>query len=100
MKKWMKITRTILLIALFLLIIQAFETWGLIGILIFLVSFVAYKFWVQRELLMVGLRDTETRIWGRPLDKELWDKKEMKNTKLKFVWRKKKNAKLEKGNNK
>ena len=38
---------------------------------------------------MMQMRLIESRIWGRPLDRKCWDKGEFKNTKVKFVWKKK-----------
>ena len=38
---------------------------------------------------MMGVRDFETQIWGKPLDKKMWEKGELRNIKVKFVWRKK-----------
>ena len=87
---WKKKLKQVLFIVGLLFTLYMFESWGLWGILIFLLVMVCYRFYTQRELFMVTLRDAELRIFGRPLDKKLWDKGEMKNTKFKFVWRKKK----------
>ena len=40
---------------------------------------------------MTSIRYVESMIWGKPLDKDMWSDKEFSNTKVKFVWRKKKN---------
>lgn len=86
MRPWIK--QTISVVAI-LTVVAMFEWWGFWGIIIFLVSFVAYRLYVKRVDLLIGIRDIEARVWGKPLDKDLWDKKEMKNTKVKVGWRKK-----------
>lgn len=83
--------KTLLYIAALFIVIGMFEWWGFWGALVFIIVMIAYKLYTQRESFLVALRDTETRIWGKPLEKEIWDKNEMKNTKLKFVWRKDRN---------
>jgi hypothetical protein len=42
----------------------------------------------SRQNIKVGMQNIETRIWGKPLEKDFWNKGEMKNTKVKFVWKK------------
>ena len=32
------------------------------------------------------MRQVEVTIFGKPLDKDMWDKGEMKNTKIEIVW--------------
>ena len=35
------------------------------------------------------MESIETQIWKKPLDKKFWKDDELKNTKVKFVWKKK-----------
>lgn len=83
-----KIKFIIYLVAFFI-VISFFETYGVIGIIIFILAVFGWKLWKMRDSFMVALRSTEIAVWGKPLDKDCWDKKEMKNTKVKVVWGKK-----------
>lgn len=67
------------------------EMWGVVGIIIFMLVWIGYRFYTRRDSFMVMLRGTETAIFQKPLDKDMWDKGEMKNTKVKIIWGKKKN---------
>lgn len=88
--------KNIITIAIILIAVAFFEWWGFWGLVIFFFTFLIYRFYSRRDLFMVFLRDVETRIFGRALDKDNWDKGEVKNTKFKFVWGK--NARKKKTN--
>lgn len=85
-------TKYIIIIAaiIFLATIMENNPWGWVGIILLLLAWPVYRLILNRQSLMIGLRGLESTIWGKPLDKDLWDKGEMKRTKVKFVWRKKK----------
>ena len=44
---------------------------------------------MMRDTFKMMLNYVETLIWGKPLTKEYWKKGELKDTKVKFVWKKK-----------
>ena len=46
----------------------------------------------------VIIRNIESMIWGKPLDKDMWDKGEFKKKKIKFKFKKKKKQKKAKTN--
>ena len=51
-----------------------------------------WRMWKMRDMFMTQMRYLESIIWGKPLDKEMWDKGEFKNRpkrKVKIVWKKK-----------
>lgn len=48
-------------------------------------------------MFLQTLKTIEGMIWGKPLDKDMWNKGELKHTKVKIKWRrKKKNATIDK----
>ena len=73
-------------ILFFIVLIYFLEGWGWIGLIVFILGIVAMRSWKQRGFLKLMMRQVEMIIWGKPLDKDMWNKKEMKNTKLKIVW--------------
>jgi len=73
-------------IIFFIILIYFLEGWGLLGILIFILGIVAMRAWKQKDFLKSIMQQVEMIIWKKPLDKDMWDKGEMKNTKLKVVW--------------
>jgi len=82
-KKIGKIGGTIIF---FIVLIYFLEGWGILGLLIFILGIVAMRCWKQKGFLKHMMRQAEMIIWGKPLDKDMWEKGEMKNTKLKIVW--------------
>lgn len=83
------------------LIIWLYSTFGGMGLLYFagvVVIILLVRGWKYRQIYVQSLREMEEHIFGKPLDKSQWDKGELKNTKVKVVWRKNKNGK-EKRNN-
>jgi len=82
-KKALKFIGTIIF---FMILIYFLEGWGWIGLVVFILGIVLMRCWNQREFLKHMMRQVEMIIFGKPLDKDMWDKKEMKNTKVKIVW--------------
>ena len=84
--KTKKIGKFMSFIVVALILIYFLEGWGWIGVLIFILTIAGLRAWKLRANLKLGMKQVEMMIWGKPLDKELWDKKEMRNTKVKIVW--------------
>ena len=82
-KKIVKVVGTIIF---FIVLIYFLEGWGVLGLLIFILGIVAMRCWSQRGFLKHMMRQVEVTIFGKPLDKDMWDKGEMKNTKIEIVW--------------
>ena len=70
----------------FLVLIYFLEGWGWWGLIVFILGIVAMRCWRQRGFLKHMMRQIEMAIFGKPLDKYMWDKNEMKNTKVEIVW--------------
>lgn len=47
--------------------------------------FTFYKMFLARDIILLQMRGAESKIFGKPLDKEYWNKNELKNKKIKFV---------------
>jgi len=65
-----------------LLIVSAIKwlgAYGIIGFVLIVIFFGAYKIYKQRKFFMEGMREIETMIFGKSLDKKNWDKGELKN---------------------
>ena len=83
------IIKSFFTIALFVIIIKYLGGYGVIGFVLIIVFVVVYKLLKQKTQYLEAIKTIETMIWNKPLDKNLWKNKEFKNTKVKFVWRKK-----------
>jgi len=79
--------KTILGIVFFFILIMLFEGYGIIGFLIFMLGVAGYKMYVMRDMLKSGMENIETSIFGKPLDKECWEKDELKNTKIEITFK-------------
>jgi len=59
-------------------------------ILTFFIGFALWRLYLFRDNYKQTMQYIETMIWGKPLERKLWDKKELNNTKVKLVCGKKK----------
>jgi hypothetical protein len=60
-----------------------------IGLIIMFVAYRVFGTKSKREEFKLILGYAETHIWGKPLEKEYWKKGELKNTKVRIVWKRK-----------
>lgn len=78
-------------VAVFIVLITFMEgawfAWGFLGWLIIIFGLPLFRFIQNRKTLMGGLRNVESSIFGKPLDRSLWKKGELKNTKIEPYWR-------------
>ena len=82
-------TKTALTIIGMIVLIYFLEGWGILGIAIFVLSMVAIRLIKSRHQFMHSIKLMEGTIFGKPLDKEMWEKGELKDLKIKIKWRKK-----------
>jgi len=76
------------------LLVEVFgKMYGVLGFILFLTFLGLLSLWRGRQFYMAALRNIETQIYGKPLDREYWKKGELKSLwkhrKLKIVWSKK-----------
>jgi hypothetical protein len=71
-----------------------------IGLIIMFVAYRVFGTKNKREEFKMILGYAETKIWGKPLEKEYWNKGELKKTKVRLVWKKKEKMKSRKQNSK
>jgi len=89
-EKILKRLKGVLSLLIIFLLISALEWWGLLGLLIFLLAFLLKRIWDGRESIRLAIWNAETSIWGKPLNREFWNKGEFKDKRVRFVWKKKK----------
>ena len=89
-KRLIKYIVTIIGIVLLILILDNYALYGFGGFIVLILFLVMYKLIKKREMYINSIRVIESMIWGKPLDKDLWNKGELKNTQVKVVWKKKK----------
>ena len=93
--RWYKhwIVDVIKLIILGLILAFSFEHFGVYGLLyiwLFFLAYSIYKVYMNWDMVKGLMQYIETIIWGKPLGKEYWTKKQWDNrTRRKFVWKKK-----------
>ena len=75
---------------LLIVLVALFEGWGVLGFLLFILGISLMRVWGGRDNILNLIRMTEVSIWKRPLDKEAWNKNELKNTKVKITFGKSK----------
>jgi len=75
LKFWRNKTLMMIFLALFYFVSLKAAAYGAIGIIVLILLLSGYRLYRARSLYMEGLRDIETRIWGKPLDKKEWRKK-------------------------
>jgi len=86
--KKQKVIKSLITIGRTAIFISLFKLFGLMGaggFVLMIVLFSAWKIYTGRGIFMEGVRDIETRLWGRPLDKKQWTKEEWKGRKMKSI---------------
>jgi hypothetical protein len=58
------------------LALMAWIAYGFIVALLILLCWCLLRILLMRDILMMGIRSTETNIYGKPLDKDMWKKGE------------------------
>jgi hypothetical protein len=91
MKKinWIKWIKTIISLALLIYLVEYFGMYGVWGFITFIIIIAAIRIMTKWEQFIMAMKKIETDIFGKPLDKVYWPNKELRNTKMKFKWRKK-----------
>lgn len=79
----------IVILAIILLLEGKFMIWGFVGYLLVLGGIGLFRL-LHGGFFMQNLRVLEMSIWGKPLDKEQWEKGDMKHTKVEMTFRGKK----------
>ena len=79
------------ILLLTLIIMSILGNYGRYGwlFLTFILGFALWRLWGMKENYKGVLQHLETMVWGKPLERDLWERGEFKNTKVKFVWGKK-----------
>ena len=86
-KKWLGWLGSAVVILLLITFLEGQWQWlGLIGFVLIFGGIAIYRMF-RGGFFMVGLRNMETAIWGKPLDKDNWQKGELKNTKLEATYK-------------
>lgn len=93
--KTKKVLKFIIFIAVALLLVYFLEGWGMLGLLIFIIVISLRRMWKLREVFKTSIKQIETMVFGKPLDKDAWKKGEMKNTKVEITWGKESKLKWE-----
>ena len=77
--------------ALIITLLEVFGAKGFYGWLIITLVLAGWRLIKMWSFFMSVLRYIETMLWGKPLDKDLWDPGEFKTKRrrVKFVWKKK-----------
>ena len=89
MEKTKQIIKTIVMVMIVIIIFDKLSYFGLFGLFGILALVIGRRIWKNREMLMEGIRNIETLLWGKPLDKGTWKKGELKAKwkRTKFVWK-------------
>ena len=80
---------TVIKMVLFIILVYFFQWLGFVGFLLFFFGFPVYRAITHRQFISSTVKSIESDIWGKPLDRRLWDKGEIKRKKVKIIWRKK-----------
>ena len=73
-------------------LIEIFGSKGWIGFIILALLYGCYKLYIFRDNFMMALRQLETVMFSKPLDKDMWEKDELKNLRIKLKWKKEKKS--------
>ena len=83
-KKWMP---TIIFLVLIIIVVDTIGIKSLWYLLAAIILFTAYALYTKWSSYKLAMQTIETKIYGRPLEKEYWQDGE-KPPKVKLVWKK------------
>jgi len=90
--KWFFNLLVLISVIVLVLWLSSLSSWlGWVGFGLLLFGFPLYRLIKDRSQFVHAMKTVEISIWGKPLDKTWWAKNEMKHTKVKINWKKKKN---------
>jgi len=89
LKKHWWILQLLITIIVVIIISQVVGLYGVVGLIVVWFLYMGYRVWNRRDSVKMLIKTIEIMIWKKPLDKDMWDKGELKNTKVKLKWRKK-----------
>jgi len=75
--------KTFITLSIIIFSIKWLGAYGIIGFILIIILLVAYRLVKQNAQYFEGIRELETMIFGKPLDKDKWKDGELK----KFKWR-------------
>lgn len=84
--KLFSIIKLLIFILIIVFMFEYFGYKGLIGMIIIFSALGLYRLYVMRNFFMTQLRIIESIIFGKPLDKDMWEENELKNTRIKINW--------------
>lgn len=85
-----KLVKNCVFIIIFVNILAFLMQFGIVGYAFSLFLICAWILFKRWTMFMEGIRRIETMIYGKPLDRDQWEKGEFKNRKkAKLVWKKK-----------
>lgn len=76
-----------------ILAVTIFEGYGALGLIVYLLAMTGYQIFKGKDFIILAMKNAEIKLFGKPLDKELWEKGELKHLKVKIKWKKKKENK-------
>jgi len=85
--KWKTLLRYSLYITSVIVLVILLENYGWWGLLIWLAALTIYRAWSMRKVIVSSMKYIESMIWGKPLDKDMWDKGELGNTKVEVYFK-------------
>lgn len=88
-----QLAKTTVTVTIIVYLFRWFGGFGMIGVFIAIVLLALFRLWKKRSMYIESLQHMEKMIFGKSLEKDNWKKGEMKNRKVKLVWKRKKERK-------
>lgn len=92
-QKIFQVFKTLIYIIIFIFLVENVGIYKSLAVyLLFVFITLLISMYRKRDLLLYKIKEAETIIFSKPLDRDKWEPGEMKRTKIKMVWRKKDNV--------
>lgn len=92
-KAALRATKGLVYLLYFILLIWCLNDGKYIGFIVLVLLMGLWRLWNMRDQYMAILQYVESAIWGKPLQKDLWEKGEFARRKVRIRWKKKKHQK-------
>ena len=86
-KRFKVIIKSFFVVGIILLLFKVSALFGMFATIVLMFLLILFRVFKNREFFIKGMRNIETQIYGKSLDKENWDYKgQWREKKIKFKW--------------
>lgn len=84
------LVKNVVYVVVLLVLVAFLGTKGAVGFVLFVLVLTLWRVWKSRAQLVMILQYIETMLWGKPLERDMWEPGELKGLKRRIKFRRRK----------